>query len=426
MSEIKGFILILLCVMMVITSSVVIADSDEKQSDIKLSYDEKTDTLTISGHGCVSDEDFSDYYDIINKVKNVIIKDGITEIGSYAFESFGEIETVKLPSTLRKINAGAFFACQMLKEVELNKGLESIGYFAFSECENLKSVNIPKTVKKIGGWAFENTPWFESLDDEFCIVGDNVLIKYNGIVTKITDDNVKTSYIDELIIPDNVKCISSIIYDKYSDFVYINKVKLPKDLKYMYGTFYNCYIEQNELELPDGIIELGGCSICGGNFDRLYIPASLKSMGYGVFGYTERTYVFIGARPELSIDWSCQFDTDDGISVRANLDYNGFYEDSWKINDENEWEVGQMTFTLTSTFSYDPLLDEGIEPKCRGDVDGDGVVTPSDATFILRAVADLMHLNVRQLQSARLTGDVISTDDATKILRYVAKLDNEL
>ena len=66
-----------------------------------------------------------------------------------------------------------------------------------------------------------------------------------------------------------------------------------------------------------------------------------------------------------------------------------------------------------------------IESKSKGDVDGDGAVTASDAAEILRAVAGLSSLTGSQESAGDVDGDgAVTASDAAYILRVVAGLDS--
>ena len=80
----------------------------------------------------------------------------LTTIGNYAFSSCTALESVDLSkaSSLTTIKT-SFSYCTKLNNVVLNEGLEEIGGSAFNHCESLKSIHIPSTVTAIGGWCFE-------------------------------------------------------------------------------------------------------------------------------------------------------------------------------------------------------------------------------------------------------------------------------
>ena len=67
--------------------------------------------------------------------------------------AFSTIESIKLPSTLKRIEAGTFKACEHLKRVEIPNGIEHIGKECFSLC-SLESAVFPASVEEIGEEAF--------------------------------------------------------------------------------------------------------------------------------------------------------------------------------------------------------------------------------------------------------------------------------
>ena len=64
------------------------------------------------------------------------------------------VESVSIPSTVKKIYENAFSACPNLKTLTLAEGLEEIGQMAFWFCTSLESVVIPSSVTTIGANAF--------------------------------------------------------------------------------------------------------------------------------------------------------------------------------------------------------------------------------------------------------------------------------
>lgn len=88
-----------------------------------------------------------------------IIIDGqvcnITEIADEVFKGFSKLETIKLPTTLKKIGKGAFQNCIKLTSVSGLENIESIGEFVFAGCKNLPSIYAPKCLS-VGKQTFYN------------------------------------------------------------------------------------------------------------------------------------------------------------------------------------------------------------------------------------------------------------------------------
>ena len=88
------------------------------------------------------------------RLKEVTLQEGLTYIEKGAFFDCKELNTLHLPSTIKKIGESAFSGCVSLKTINLPEGLESIDDFAFENCRNLVSLKLPSTLKKIGDKVF--------------------------------------------------------------------------------------------------------------------------------------------------------------------------------------------------------------------------------------------------------------------------------
>lgn len=110
---------------------------------------DKLESVTISGNGAIPDRLFSE----CGKLKNVTIDEGVTVVGTAAFEETA-VEKIILPSTVIVVRTEAFRDCRQLREVVLNDGLKTIAESAFKRTESLSEISIPNSVKHIGSGCF--------------------------------------------------------------------------------------------------------------------------------------------------------------------------------------------------------------------------------------------------------------------------------
>ncbi len=115
----------------------------------------------------------------------VIVPEGVTAIGGYAFAYNANVKKIVLPSTVTTLN-GRAFRDTSASTVVLNEGLENISYQAFRNASNVKSVEIPSSVKTISLEAFQN-----SGVTELVIPATVTTIEYGGLrdmkkLTKVT------------------------------------------------------------------------------------------------------------------------------------------------------------------------------------------------------------------------------------------------
>lgn len=94
-------------------------------------------TLTISGTGAMKDYYTNDSPATQKKdnVKKVVIEDGVTSIGAYAFERCSGLISITIPESVISIGESAFFKC------------------------SLTDITIPGSVTSIREFAFSGTPW---------------------------------------------------------------------------------------------------------------------------------------------------------------------------------------------------------------------------------------------------------------------------
>ena len=114
-------------------------------------------TLTISGTGAMADYDRwngAPWDDTRSQIKTVIIENGVTSIGDYAFSHCSSLTDVTIPNGVTSIGGWMFYGCSSLTRVTIPNSVTSIGDSAFYGCSSLTSVTIPNSVTSIGYSAF--------------------------------------------------------------------------------------------------------------------------------------------------------------------------------------------------------------------------------------------------------------------------------
>lgn len=90
----------------------------------------------------------------IRDVSTIDVKNGISNLGDFAFSSAYSITEISLPNSLTDIGENAFEHATGLTTLILPDSLETIGKNAFSNLENLESLVIPTSITEIGDYAF--------------------------------------------------------------------------------------------------------------------------------------------------------------------------------------------------------------------------------------------------------------------------------
>ena len=134
--------------------------------DLTWDYNEETKVLTISGTGAMpyySYDSRSPWNDYIGEIETVVIEDGVTSIGSYAFHNCTALESIEIPAGVTSIDTKTFEFCTALESVVIGAGVTSIGWDAFASCTALQSIEIPDSVMSIDGQAFLGCTALESV-----------------------------------------------------------------------------------------------------------------------------------------------------------------------------------------------------------------------------------------------------------------------
>ncbi len=121
-------------------------------------------TLTISGTGKM--KNFSStttpWYSERKSIKTIIIDDGVTSIGSYAFYYCPELTSITIPESVTSIGNGAFSGCSKLTSITIPNSVTYIGNRAFVDCYRLTAIDVESENTK---YSSENGVLFNKVKD---------------------------------------------------------------------------------------------------------------------------------------------------------------------------------------------------------------------------------------------------------------------
>ncbi len=89
-------------------------------------------------------------------LSTVIVKEGVTYIGTNAFYECSNLSKVHLPDGLQAIYRNAFHSCKSLDNIYLSDDITWINDYAFYSCESLTHVKLPSNLKRIESGTFSN------------------------------------------------------------------------------------------------------------------------------------------------------------------------------------------------------------------------------------------------------------------------------
>jgi hypothetical protein len=107
--------------------------------------------LVISGEGamdsyCDEAEDYAPWVNYINDISSVIINEGVTSIGDWAFAHYDGIKTMDIADTVTSMGENAIYDCNSLVSLKLPNSDINISD-AIVYCRRLESIYLPENVK---------------------------------------------------------------------------------------------------------------------------------------------------------------------------------------------------------------------------------------------------------------------------------------
>ena len=268
-----------------------------------------------------------DFYINDQEIKDLVIPNNVTSIGSYAFYGCSSLTSVTIPNSVTSIGSLAFEDCSSLTSVTINsnaivsknyssssnisdifgskvteyiigESVTSIGVMAFEDCSSLTSVTIGNSVTSIGNEAFEGCSKLTSvtIPNSVTSIGDWA---FDGCskLTSVTIPNSVTSIGDWAF--DGCSSLTSvtinsdaIVSKNYSSSSNISDIFGSKVTEYIIGesvtsigvmAFYDCS-SLTSVTIGNSVTSIGNeaFSYCS-SLTSVTIPNSVTSIGNSAF-----------------------------------------------------------------------------------------------------------------------------------------------
>ena len=192
-------------------------------------------TLTIFGTGAMYDyafEDFSPWYTHKESLKTLVLEEGMTSIGKYAFYSCnGFAGELIIPNSVTSIGYVAFGSCNFTGSLTIPNNVTSIGDYAFTSCDFRGSLTIGNSVTSIGRNAFSQCYFTGSLiiPNSVTYIGNEAFNCYG--LTDIffyRNESPSIAYINTFAnINSNAKIYVPVIWESFTNIPEDKLVKMP-------------------------------------------------------------------------------------------------------------------------------------------------------------------------------------------------------
>lgn len=242
------------------------------------------------------------------KVKDVVIPDGVTKIPDYAFNGCTSFASVTIPEGVTSIGSSAFEDCKRLSKVNIENGLQTIEESAFCSCVNLTEIVLPDSVTTIGEDAFADCENLESIT-----LSKN--LQYVGWDTFDGCKNLKKVYISDLaaymnceigsewgagtptlygadlylngepvtnlVIPDGITAVKQYAFDGCNS---ITGVTFPESVKSIGDSSFSNCDSLNSITIPNSVTSIDNYAFSDcDNLESVSIAGSVKKIGNDVF-----------------------------------------------------------------------------------------------------------------------------------------------
>ena len=253
--------------------------------------------LTISGSGAMKNYQAGSAPWRYNDPNHVVIEDGVTSIGKYAFYEMDSLESVFVGAGVASIGSKAFSECSNLEQIDVSEknsvyssidgvilskdqtvlvecpdgkegrfeipnGVVEIADSAFASCD-LSDIVIPNSVAEIGKYAFNACFSLKKLEIPYgvteikswtfagCSVEEVVI---PGSVTTIASNAFTGAELETLVIPEGVKIIGNFAFEYCS---WLKSVELPRSLQTIGSGIFNYCEELRAVTIPQNVTKIG-------------------------------------------------------------------------------------------------------------------------------------------------------------------------
>ena len=200
---------------------------------------------------------------------DVVIPEGVTEIGDGAFRGCTTLTSVAIPESVMEIGGWAFYGCTGLVRISIPHSVEMIGKRAFSGCSELTGIEIPAKVTRL-----EESAFFEckklshvGLPDALTFIGKEAFA-YCPCLSGVT-------------FPDALEFVGE---KAFAGCESLTSIELPEKVKSVEkATFYFCE-GLKEAVLPDSVCSIGEeAFVWCTSLESIKLPNSLTKIGKGAF-----------------------------------------------------------------------------------------------------------------------------------------------
>ena len=276
---ILALVLISMAAVLVVSASAATVDSGSCGENATWTLDDNG-TLTISGTGNMDSWYYnSPWSGYKTAIKKVVVENGITSIGNYAFYQCANIESVIIPDGITSVGDWAFYYCSSLKSINFPESVTTIGWYTFGYCTSLTNVTVTDSITSVDGYAFSECP-----------ITKITIAEGTQSVTEAMKIAAKT--VKEIVIPNTVTSIENFAF---SGCAVLDQLSIPSGVTYIGQSAFSGCRSITKITIPNGIPAIyyntfAGCT----SLKSITIPGNVQWIAHRAFeGCTALTDVVI-------------------------------------------------------------------------------------------------------------------------------------
>ena len=229
------------------------------------------------------------------KVENLVIPPGVTNIASYAFYFCASITNVTIPASVTGIGDQPFRSCPSLASAVFEDGATTVFSGMFEYCGALTGISLPESVKSIESGAFHGCglidialPGVTNIaQNAFANNGSLTNVVFSGGLKAIGSNAFGSTGLKKVTLPSSLKTLAN-------PFPKLDEVHISDLAAYLGITFNgNSILEDatlylngepvTHLEIPEGVTVIPEYAFHYGNMTSVTFSASVREIGTGAF-----------------------------------------------------------------------------------------------------------------------------------------------
>ncbi len=310
----------------------------------------------------------------------------------------GELLTsLVVPEGLTSIGKYAFNYCTSITSITLPESVTSIGIYAFDGCTGLTSINIPEATRTIGQYAFRNCT---SLAD----------ITVGGGLTSIGEYAFYgCSSMTNFTFPEGLTSIGGNAFNGCSS---LTSVTLPESVTSIETYVFNGCTSLTDIVIPEGVTSIGDRAFYNcKSLTSIKLPGDLASIGTYAFGNCTKlcgVYSYCVTPPTQSNSFSSVSSSGTLHVLKGLADKYSDFVSGWTVVDDlTTFTMGGIRYNV---ISGDDLTVEvaHVDTSVSGEVTTSGTVTNDTPSYTVAVIADSAFLNCADMTSISIGKSVTS------------------